>query len=95
MTLTVLPTYRRRGIATMLLEHILETAAKDSRIEEVYLHVQTSNTDALQFYEKYSFENVGIIENYYKRIEPPNCYILRLDRDKLLKYGGSRAEKEK
>lgn len=79
MTLTVLPAYRRRGIATMLLNHIISIAKSNSSLSEVYLHVQTSNEDAMNFYKKHGFENVGIIENYYKRIEPADCYILRLD----------------
>jgi hypothetical protein len=46
---------------------------------EVYLHVQTSNADALSFYrKKFGFETRGIIRNYYKRIEPPDCYVLAL-----------------
>lgn len=47
-------------------------------VAEVYLHVQTSNADALSFYKKFAFENRGIIRNYYKRIEPPDCYMLAL-----------------
>jgi len=35
-----------------------------------------SNEDALQFYLSHGFEQVGKIENYYKRIEPPDCFIL-------------------
>jgi ribosomal protein S18 acetylase RimI-like enzyme len=46
-------------------------------VDEVYLHVQTSNEDAVAFYKKFDFEVVGTIENYYKRIEPPHCYILQ------------------
>ena len=34
----------------------------------VYLHVQTSNEGALDFYNKAGFEKIGKIENYYKRI---------------------------
>lgn len=40
--------------------------------------MQTSNADALSFYKKFAFENRGIIRNYYKRIEPPDCYMLAL-----------------
>lgn len=47
-------------------------------VAEVYLHVQTSNADALAFYKKFRFENRGVIRNYYKRIEPPDCYVLAL-----------------
>lgn len=79
MILTVLPSYRRRGVACSLLRHLLEKAEENNDVAEVYLHVQTSNTEALSFYLKHGFENVGVIENYYRRIDPPHCYILRLD----------------
>ena len=38
--------------------------------------VQTSNDAALDFYKKAGFENVGKIDNYYRRIEPPDCFVL-------------------
>jgi N-alpha-acetyltransferase 50 len=77
MTINVLPAYRRQGVASLLLDSILKTATLDPTIAEVYLHVQISNDEALQFYTSRGFSNEGIIENYYKRIEPPHGYILR------------------
>lgn len=47
-------------------------------VADVYLHVQTSNADALHFYKKFGFANQGVIRNYYRRIEPPDCYMLGL-----------------
>ena len=47
MTINVLPAYRRRGIGAKLLEYVLETAAKDSTIIEVYLHVQVGGQRSL------------------------------------------------
>lgn len=47
-------------------------------VADVYLHVQTSNADALHFYKKFGFANRGIIRHYYRRIEPPDCYVLGL-----------------
>ena len=76
MTINVLPAYRRRGIATKLLEHLLSEAAKDETIKEVYLHVQTSNTDARDFYLKHNFIQSGTLEGYYKRIEPADAFVL-------------------
>ena len=77
MTINVIPAYRRRKIASTLLNHILEKAAKDSNILEVYLHVQTSNADAKQFYLSHGFIEIGIVENYYKRVDPTSAYILK------------------
>lgn len=66
-----------------MLKSVLEyfEANKDSKalesVDEIALHVQTSNEDAVRFYERFGFENVGLVENYYKRIDPPHCYELR------------------
>jgi hypothetical protein len=60
-----------------LLSIVLETARKDSSIIEVYLHVQTTNEDAKQFYLDNGFVQTEIIRDYYKRIEPPDCFLLK------------------
>jgi ribosomal protein S18 acetylase RimI-like enzyme len=77
MTINVLAAYRRRGIGAKLLEYVLETARKDSTIVEVYLHVQTSNLEAKQFYVANGFVQTEVIKDYYKRIEPPDCFLLK------------------
>ncbi|KAJ1462149.1 acyl-CoA N-acyltransferase [Pelagophyceae sp. CCMP2097] len=76
MTIGVLVAYRDRGVGRFLLDYLLENAAKRKDIAMVYLHVQTSNQGALDFYAKAGFGVVGKIENYYKRIEPPDCFVL-------------------
>ena len=76
MTIGVLPAYRRRGIASQLLTYVLEEASKNKEILEVYLHVQTSNAEAKDFYLSKGFVQTGTIKNYYKRISPPDCYVL-------------------
>eukprot|EP00581_Thalassiosira_minuscula_P032612 CAMPEP_0183769658 /NCGR_PEP_ID=MMETSP0739-20130205/22811_1 /TAXON_ID=385413 /ORGANISM="Thalassiosira miniscula, Strain CCMP1093" /LENGTH=179 /DNA_ID=CAMNT_0026009333 /DNA_START=108 /DNA_END=647 /DNA_ORIENTATION=- len=54
------------------------SSASLSSVDEIMLHVQTSNNDAMKFYiEKFGFEKGELVENYYKRIDPPHCYILR------------------
>ena len=77
MTISVLPAYRRRGIGRLLLNHILDAASKNSSILEVYLHVQTSNSEARDFYLANGFDQTETILNYYKRIEPPDCFVLK------------------
>uniref|UniRef100_A0A7S1TXC2 N-acetyltransferase domain-containing protein n=1 Tax=Phaeomonas parva TaxID=124430 RepID=A0A7S1TXC2_9STRA len=77
MTLGVLAAWRGRSIGSRLLEKVLENAEQDETLDHIYLHVQTNNDAAMSFYANFGFENVGMIENYYKRIEPPHCYVLR------------------
>ena len=42
----------------------------------VIAQVQINNEDALEFYKKQGFEVTGKLENYYKKIDPPHCFVL-------------------
>ncbi|CAI9094469.1 OLC1v1030215C1 [Oldenlandia corymbosa var. corymbosa] len=75
MTLGVLAPYRGLGIGTTLLNHVLDMCTKQN-IGEIYLHVQTNNDDAINFYKKFGFEITGTIQNYYTNITPPDCYVV-------------------
>jgi len=74
--LGVLAPYRGRGIGAKLLRQILEYAETRRSIADVFLHVQSSNEDAMTFYKKQGFEVTGEIKDYYKRIQPSNCFVL-------------------
>merc|ERR1719316_2610637 len=80
MTLSVLRPYRCRGVGEFLMDWVLEKLTKDGKaddIQDIYLHVQTSNEAAIRFYRKYNFEIVDEIKGYYKTLDPPDCYILQ------------------
>lgn len=76
MTLGVLAPYRRLGLGSIMIKHVLEQCKADSSLVKIYLHVQTSNEDALQFYAKYGFEQKGVVPNYYKNIQPADAILL-------------------
>mmetsp|Transcript_6200 Transcript_6200/g.8064 ORF Transcript_6200/g.8064 Transcript_6200/m.8064 type:complete len:163 (+) Transcript_6200:118-606(+) len=77
MTLCVLAPYRGRGIGTQLIESVLEYCNQHKDIREVALHVQVSNTDAIRFYtSRFNFVQGEMVENYYRRIDPPHCFLL-------------------
>lgn len=42
-------------------------------------HVQINNEGAIKFYEKFGFEIVEQKENYYKKIEPADAFVLQKD----------------
>ena len=42
-------------------------------------HVQVSNDEAITFYERSGFKIVGEKKDYYKRIDPPDAYVLQKD----------------
>ncbi|KAI0630377.1 acyl-CoA N-acyltransferase [Trametes polyzona] len=80
MTLAVLAPYRSRGIGSYSLKHLIDTAAAHTKpkIDAIYLHVQVSNADAKRFYERHGFAQVGVYENYYKKLTPHDAWILEL-----------------
>lgn len=79
MTLGVLAPYRRLGVGTVLLDHVLKCAKEDGSIDCIYLHVQVSNDEALEFYQRFGFSIVDTKEQYYKRIDPPHAFVLQKD----------------
>eukprot|EP00053_Salpingoeca_punica_P005588 m.55441 g.55441 ORF g.55441 m.55441 type:complete len:165 (+) comp13313_c0_seq1:117-611(+) len=76
MTLGCLAAYRRLGVGTLMLNHVLSLAKADSSIASIYLHVQISNTDAVEFYKKHGFTIKETIPDYYKKTSPTEAYVL-------------------
>lgn len=56
--------YRRKNIATKLLENMLEILNKKN-IHSITLEVNCNNIAAIKFYEKNGFKKVSIREKYY------------------------------
>mmetsp|Transcript_7369 Transcript_7369/g.15296 ORF Transcript_7369/g.15296 Transcript_7369/m.15296 type:complete len:186 (-) Transcript_7369:82-639(-) len=81
MTLSVLKPYQRRSLASQLIEWAISEAegkkGQGDEVQEIYLHVQTSNSGAISFYKKFGFEIVEEIKDFYNNIEPPDGYVLR------------------
>jgi [ribosomal protein S18]-alanine N-acetyltransferase len=64
MNVAVAHAYRRRGIASSLLERLFEVTASDPR-RGYTLEVRVSNTGAIKLYESLGFEARGIRRGYY------------------------------
>ena len=77
MTLGCLAPYRRLGIGTLMLNHVMDIVEKEGNIDSVFLHVQVNNSEALEFYKRFGFEVVETKEKYYKRIEPADAHVLQ------------------
>lgn len=45
----------------------------------LFRHVQINNDSAIKFYEKHGFKIVEKKDNYYKRIEPADAFVLQKD----------------
>ena len=64
MNVAVDPEYRRRGVATKLLNHLFELTGTDDR-RGYTLEVRVSNGDAIKLYEGLGFVARGIRRGYY------------------------------
>jgi ribosomal-protein-alanine N-acetyltransferase len=66
VTLDVHPSFRRRSLATALLEELLNRFARGGA-REARLEVSTGNTGAIAFYRKLGFRRRRRIPGYYGR----------------------------
>ena len=80
MTVGVYAPHRNGAIGTRLLRHALNEGSTDTFIEDAYLHVHTPNTEAIAFYKRFGFVEDGVVQNYYKRLDPPDAAVLKLRR---------------
>ena len=64
MNIAVKKDYRRQGIATLLLNHILNIC-KEKNIKTINLEVNEENFSAISLYQKFGFEECGRRKQYY------------------------------
>lgn len=75
MTLGVLPTFQRLGIASEVLNFLLKNGKKRG-CDNCELHVWENNPVGKQFYEKLGFVSTGFDPEYYTAITPRGAHIL-------------------
>ena len=56
--------YRKRGVASALLRHILRSL-QESEASKVYLEVRVSNLAAIKLYSKFNFKVEKVLRTYY------------------------------
>ncbi len=64
ISIAVLREHRRRGVASVLLQQLLEYLARLG-VDELWLEVNTGNKEAIELYQKFGFLKMMILENYY------------------------------
>jgi [ribosomal protein S18]-alanine N-acetyltransferase len=81
LTIAVAASHRRRGLATRILNAIIEGIGENVR--SLYLEVAVDNAPARALYERLGFEEVGRRARYYRRAqgEMADALILRLRLD--------------
>lgn len=81
LTLAVLAPYRRQGVGRLLMKHLFHDLSElikqeDSiQIDQIYLHVQTVNREAIRLYESFGFVKQEMIKGFYRRVEHRDCYL--------------------
>lgn len=64
MNIAIKEDYRRQGIATLLLNHILDIC-KEKGIKTINLEVNEENFSAISLYQKFDFKECGRRKQYY------------------------------
>jgi [ribosomal protein S18]-alanine N-acetyltransferase len=63
--IAVTATARRRGVASMLMDDLIERA-RASGAKAVLLEVAVDNAPAQRLYDRYGFYGIGVRKNYYQ-----------------------------
>lgn len=76
-TLVLLSPYRSHGIASHMLQTLTRNAVEDYGVASVGAHVWEANTDALEWYRKRGFFEVGQEMGYYRRLNPQGAVVMQ------------------
>lgn len=80
LDLAVHPAYRRIGIASALIGHVID-CLKNNNCVSIFLEVRASNKIARTMYAKFNFKVLGIRKNYYRLpVEDAVVMVLKVDR---------------
>lgn len=74
----VLPTYKKRGIGTALLEQLVAICEQKS-VCNFYLEVRVSNLAAISLYKRAGFKQIALRKDYYQKPKE-DAYILQLEK---------------
>ena len=75
-SVAVRPAWRRRGIGSLLLEHVCARARGDGAAR-VWLEVREGNTAAVALYRTHGFRQTGVRQGYYADGE--NAFMMACD----------------
>ena len=89
ISIGVLMGYRRKGVATSLLKHLVLILRRGGA-DELWLEVKSENNEAVSLYEKFGFERMNIVQDYYSDGSAAVRMRLGLDKDVLTMERGRR-----
>jgi ribosomal-protein-alanine N-acetyltransferase len=65
LNIAVAPSYRKRGIASRLLDYVIQ-GLKGNGVKECFLEVREEDEDAKLLYKRFGFEVIGRRRGYYR-----------------------------
>ncbi len=68
LTIAVLPSYRKQGVAGKLVEDMLEKC-KSLGVEKLFLEVEVGNAPAIKLYENSGFHHINRRKLYYQQLD--------------------------
>ena len=71
------PEYQNKGFGSTLLNYVIEKIKKLKEIKKIILNVKSKNSLAIKLYEKFNFNKVQKIDNYYRSKE--SAYLMEKD----------------
>ena len=75
MSIGVLPQYRKKGYASLLINHLKNYIKKKYKKSiKLSLFVLTNNEAAIKLYEKNKFRKIFCNENYYDSLPVKSAY---------------------
>ena len=77
MSIAVLPSFQRRGLAKMLMTRLIEESLSEGG-EYVVLEVRKSNEAAKNLYKTLGFHTIGTRRRYYQNGEDAEVMLLQL-----------------
>jgi len=82
ISIGVLGENRRRGVATSLLNNLIRILRRCG-VDELWLEVKLENNEAIALYERFGFERICIVQNYYSDGSAALRMRLGIDKDVL------------
>jgi len=65
MRICVVPEFRRRGLANLMMERAVSAQAKADKLNRIFLEVRDSNISAQELYKKFGFKEISRRAKYY------------------------------
>jgi ribosomal protein S18 acetylase RimI-like enzyme len=62
--------WQNKKIGSFLMEGVIKWAVNKSPLNIVWLEVYSTNTGGIKLYEKFGFEQCGVIKDFFKEDNP-------------------------